>query len=196
MRLDKFLIHNWPPLIDGKLVRSPNSDRISNYFTQYLQYQLQKYLSKNKDYYLLQEVECKDHHHKLDYFIGKKDVKKYFEGVDPRYLRWVALIESQWGNSNNKSVQDYLNRDFPKLTEYKTQYKDQIKIILLDMTGHQGDWKTNHNNFIIRLREIAKKDPNSHYTIIMTTRVKTKKIIGYTIVENWKTKHFEPINYN
>lgn len=196
MRLDKFLIHNWPPLIDGKLVRSPNSDRISNYFTQYLQYQLQKYLSKNKDYYLLQEVECTEHHHKLDYFIDKKDVNKYFEGENPRYLRWVALIESQWGNSIKKSVQDYLNRDFPKLTEYKTQYKDQIKIVLLDVTGHQGDWKTNHNNFISRLREIAKIDSNSHYTIIMTTRIKTKKIIGYTIVENWKTKHFEPINYN
>jgi hypothetical protein len=135
------------------------------------------------------------HTRKLDYLIGKGDELHYFKGKEPKNIRWIALIESQWGNNNKKKKKDFLEVDFPKLLEWKSEYRDQVKIALLDMTGHPGKWQTNHQDIISSLRAKAKSDTKSRYMVLVTTRLLKEKIIGYTVSDRWKTKFQKKISY-
>lgn len=195
MRFSKFILKNWPPIINGHLIRSPQSDRLSNYFSQYLHYILCNYIKSHENYYLHQEVECKEYRRKLDYFIGNGNVLHYFTGKDPKKNRWIALIESQWGNNNNKKIRDYLNVDFPKLIEWETNYRDQVKVALLDMTGHRGDWKLNHQSMISSLQDKASNDSKSRYMVLITSRDAKKQIVGYTVADRWAIKIEKEIAY-
>lgn len=195
MRFSKFILQNWPPIINGYLVRSPQSGRLSNYFSQYLHYLLCNYVQLHDNYFFHQELECNEYVRKLDYLIGKGDGLQYFKGKEAKNIRWIALIESQWGNNNKKKINDYLNVDFPKLIEWESKYRDQVKIALLDMTGHSGNWLTNHQNMIRSLRAKAKYDVKSRYMVLITSRKLKEKIIGYTVADRWKIKLEKTINY-
>jgi len=194
--LSKYILEKWPPIIDGYLVRSPQSDRISNYFTQYLHYLIYGFVGEHNAYFFLQEVECNKHTRKLDYMVGKGNELQYFQGKIPRRLRWVALIEAQWGNNNEKKKSDYLDIDFPKLIEWEAKYSDQVKIVLLDMTGHSGNWQDNHRDMLASLRVKAKsKDINGRYMVLITTRLLKGKRVGYTVADRWKIIIEKEINY-
>jgi hypothetical protein len=147
------------------------------------------------NYFFHQEVECNDYARKLDYLIGKGSAIQYFQGEKPQNMRWIALIESQWGNNNEKKKTDYLKVDFPKLFDWETKHRDQVKVALLDMTGHGGDWVSNHQSMISSLQDIAAKDAKSRYMILMTTRKTKEKILGYTVADRWKIKIEKALDY-
>lgn len=195
VRFSKYITQNWPPLLDDYLIRSPISDKMSNYFSQYLQHLIFRYTKLHDNLFPLQEVECSNHRHKLDYLIAKGNAEKYFKGQYPKDIRWVALIESQWGNNNSKKKEDYINRDFPKLLEWESKYRDQVKIALLDMSGHKGDWKQNHQNMAKQLQKTATKDSGSRYLVLITSRIIKDKALGYSVYDKWQTRTEKLLEY-
>ena len=157
MRFSKYITNVWPPIIDGYLVRSSISGRLSNAFSQYLQVKLTEYVQKCGDCFWLSELECQNHQHKLDYMIIGGSYENYLKSIrGGKDIRWIALIESQWGNNNQKKIKDFLERDFPKLLEWPPKFRDQIKVAIVDTTRHPGDSFEVHRSLIERMHSKVK----------------------------------------
>lgn len=179
----------WPPIIDGYLVRSCITDRVSNAFSQYLQVKLTEYVQKCGNCFWLSELECQNHKHKLDYMVIRGSYDNYLKSMrDGKDIRWTTLIEAQWGNNNQKKINDFLDRDFPKLFEWDQQFQDQIKVALVDTTGHPGDSFEVHASLIKRMHSKVKtNDPHSKFLYLFTA-VKFKKKLIYFTFSDGKSK--------
>jgi len=197
MRFSKFIKDNWPPIIEGKLVCSPLNNRMSNYFTQYIKYLLKKYTNVNKNYFFLEEVACKNPRHKLDYLVIKGKEEEYLKGrIIPPKCKWVAAIETQWGNTNKTKLNDFLYQDFPKLVEYESSFRYQVKVAIMDVGYFTSEsWRENHDKVIEELKKFAKKDRKSRYLIILTTVSKKNKYIHMSIYDKWESEIRNSLKY-
>lgn len=170
MRFSKYIKLCWPPISNGRLIESPISHRRSNYFSQYIRHTISSYACLHKNVFWLSEVECKQQTHKLDYMVCKGDIGQYFSGsISSRELNWIALIETQWGNNNEKKMKDFMDNDFAKLYEWKQSKQRQIKVAIFDVPCNKERWKEMHIYYGDLLLKNARdsSDSNSNYLMII-----------------------------
>lgn len=129
MNFKTYFRKNWPPVnTKGKL--ATYHGKISNKFSQYLEYLLQKYC-RSKNLYILNEVRCsEDDNKKMDYLIcNETELKKYLWS-NKKAIKIPAdvCVEAQW--DKNKFIKDFIKNDFPKLAKFK---KTKLRVAIANV---------------------------------------------------------------
>jgi hypothetical protein len=170
----QFFLKEWPPKTEeGKIPHY--CKKISNKFTQYLEYILQKYC-KQKGSYLLREIRYdKKDSGKMDYLIcNKKELNNYWNGKDAAKISADVCIEAQW--DKNKFTNDFVETDFPKLCRFKSK----LKVAIAGVPSREFEIYVN------QLYKKCKNDSKSDYLIWLFFYNKREREIIWQTSHNFK----------